>query len=59
MKTLQQKIAEQIDRACQFDDYSGSIFKDNNLEAEPIKKYYLKIADQIIKIVRKGSNYEN
>jgi len=52
-KSLRRKIAEKIDRACQYDDWGGSIFEDDDTEAKIIQDYYLKIADQIIRLAKK------
>jgi len=51
--SLREKVAEKIDRACQYDNWSGSIFKEDDPECMQIQKYYLKIAEQIIKLVEK------
>jgi hypothetical protein len=51
MKSLKQKVAERIDRASQFDDYSGSVFESEDPEARRYKEHLLKASDEIIRMV--------
>jgi hypothetical protein len=53
-KSLEQKVAEKIDKVTQYNDYCKDIFDEySDPEILELKEYYLRIAKEIIIMVKK------